>query len=128
MIVTGGRTAAGNLAVTEIYDRQEDRWRDAAPLPLPQAGTASVMVDDGLIVFGGEMFIPESKVFPNVWRYQLYYGTSQRPGADGRVEAGAPQMDVLGILGEVVIGERRRPGVYRYAVCPLSAAMKLDIN
>ncbi len=44
LIVTGGRTAAGNLAVTEVYDRQEDRWREAAPLPLPQAGTASVMV------------------------------------------------------------------------------------
>ena len=71
LIVTGGRTAAGNLAVTEIYDRNEDRWREAAPLPLPQAGTASVMVDDGLIVFGGEIFRPEAKVFPNVWRYVM---------------------------------------------------------
>lgn len=71
LIVTGGRTAAGNLAVTEIYDLREDRWREAAPLPLPQAGTASVIVDDGLIVFGGEIFSPESKVFPNVWRYVM---------------------------------------------------------
>lgn len=71
LIVTGGRTAAGNLAVTEIYDRREDRWRDAAPMPLPQAGTASVVVDDGMIVFGGEIFRPEAKVFPNVWRYAI---------------------------------------------------------
>lgn len=71
LIVTGGRTSAGNLAVTEIYDLGEDRWRQAAPLPLPQAGTASVMLDDGLIVFGGEIFNPEAKVFPNVWRYLM---------------------------------------------------------
>ncbi len=71
LIVTGGRTAQGNLAVTEIYDRKADRWREAAPLPLPQAGTASVMVDDGLIVFGGEIFQPEARVFPNVWRYVM---------------------------------------------------------
>lgn len=29
------------------------------------------MVDDGLIVFGGEIFIPEAKVFKEVWRYSL---------------------------------------------------------
>jgi N-acetylneuraminic acid mutarotase len=71
LIVTGGRTADGNLDVTEIYDLQEDRWRTAAPLPLPQAGTASAVVQDGLIVFGGEIFQPESAVFPNVWQYSL---------------------------------------------------------
>ncbi len=71
LIVTGGRTADGNLSVTEIYDAAEDRWRDARPLPLPQAGTASVVVDDGIIVFGGEIFVPEPGVFPNVWRYSL---------------------------------------------------------
>lgn len=69
LIVTGGRTAEGNLNPTEIYDLIEDRWRDAAPLPLPQAGTASVVVEDGIIVFGGEIFVPESAVYPNVWRY-----------------------------------------------------------
>ncbi|MEM8767264.1 MAG: hypothetical protein AAGE43_07465 [Pseudomonadota bacterium] len=69
LIVAGGRTAVGNLAVTEIYDFREDRWRTAAPLPLPQAGTASVVVEDGIIVFGGEIFTPEASVFPNVWRY-----------------------------------------------------------
>ncbi len=71
LLVTGGRTGAGNLAVTEIYDLKEDRWREAAPLPLPQAGTASVVVDDGLILFGGEIFRPEAKVFANVWRYRM---------------------------------------------------------
>lgn len=71
LIVTGGRTAKGNLAETEIYDAKTAQWRNAAPLPLPQAGSASVVVDDGLIVFGGEIFIPEAKVFKEVWRYSL---------------------------------------------------------
>ncbi|MBB6522039.1 Kelch repeat-containing protein [Pseudoteredinibacter isoporae] len=71
LIVTGGRTAKGNLSHTEIYDSKSAQWREAAPLPLPQAGTASVVVDDGLIVFGGEIFIPQAKVFKEVWRYSL---------------------------------------------------------
>ena len=71
LIVTGGRTAQGNLDPTEIYDMKEDRWRSAAPLPLPQAGTASVVVEDGIILFGGEIFVPEAAVYPNVWRYSL---------------------------------------------------------
>jgi len=40
-------------------------------LMLPQAGTASVVVDDGIIVFGGEIFVPEAGVFEEVWRYSL---------------------------------------------------------
>ncbi len=71
LVVAGGRTAQGNLTVTEIYDAKEDPWRTAAPMPLPQAGTASVVHDNSLIVFGGEIFIPEAAVFPNVWRYRI---------------------------------------------------------
>ncbi len=71
LVVAGGRTAQGNLSVTEIYDAKTDAWHTAAPMPLPQAGTASVVVDQSLVVFGGEIFSPEAKVFPNVWRYNL---------------------------------------------------------
>ena len=71
LVVTGGRTAVGNLTTTEIYDAKTERWHAAAPLPLPQAGTASVVVDGSLIVFGGEIFRPEAKVFAEVWRYDL---------------------------------------------------------
>jgi hypothetical protein len=71
LVVTGGRTAQGNLAVTEIYDPAEDRWRTGAPLPLPQAGTASAVYDSALMVMGGEIFVPNAGVFPNVWRYRL---------------------------------------------------------
>lgn len=71
LIVAGGRTAQGNLDTTEIYDAKTDQWRAAAPMPLPQAGTASVVVGNALIVFGGEVFQPRARVFPNVWRYDL---------------------------------------------------------
>ena len=71
LVYTGGRNSNGNFDATYIYDKQEDRWRKASPLPLPQAGTASVAVEDGIIVFGGEIFVPNSKVFKNVWRYVL---------------------------------------------------------
>ena len=43
-------------------------------MPLPQAGTASVVLDDELLVFGGEIFSPEAAVFPNAWRYSLVAG------------------------------------------------------
>lgn len=71
LVVTGGRTEAGNLTVTEVYDAAEDRWRTAAPMPQPQAGTASVVVGDSLLVFGGEIFVPEPAVFAQAWRYTL---------------------------------------------------------
>lgn len=71
LILTGGRTSTGNLDHTHIYNKQEDKWRQVAPLPLPQAGTASVVVDHGIIVFGGEIFTPKAGVFKNVWRYDI---------------------------------------------------------
>ncbi len=71
LVVAGGRTSAGNLNAVEIYNLKSDSWRQGAPLPLPQAGTASVTVDDGLIVFGGEIFVPVADVFKEVWLYTL---------------------------------------------------------
>jgi N-acetylneuraminic acid mutarotase len=71
LVVAGGRTAAGNLAVTEVYDPVRDVWYEARPMPLPQAGTASVVLKGELIVFGGEIFQPEAGVFSEVWRYSL---------------------------------------------------------
>jgi len=70
-VVSGGRTADGNLATTEIYNLSSKQWRSAKPIPLPQAGTASVVYKDSLLVFGGEIFVPEADVFANVWRYQV---------------------------------------------------------
>ena len=71
LVIVGGRTAAGNLNTTEIYDAHSDQWHSARPMPLPQAGTAGVTVGDSLYVFGGEIFTPEAAVFPNVWKYEV---------------------------------------------------------
>ena len=71
LVIAGGRTAAGNLAVTEVYDPDTDRWHEARPMPLPQAGTAGTVVDHGLYIFGGEIFQPQARVFAEAWRYTL---------------------------------------------------------
>ena len=108
LIVAGGRTASGNLDVTEIYDLKEDKWRTAEPLPLPQAGTAGAIVDDGLIVFGGEIFQPEADVFGNVWRYAVEEGNWQALPALPTPRHGIG----AGRIGDeiFVIGGATRPG------------------
>ncbi len=108
LVVTGGRTAAGNLAVTEIYDADEDRWRDGAPMPLPQAGTASVVHDGSLIVFGGEIFQPEADVFPNVWRYHL-----AKDEWEALPDMPTPRHGIgAGLIGDsaIVVGGATEPG------------------
>ncbi len=107
MIVSGGRNASGNYTTTHIFDKREDRWREGRPMPLPQAGTASVTLDDGIIVFGGEIFVPESAVFKNVWRYSLkedkWYPLADMPTPRHGIGAG-------GIGGKVfVIGGATQP-------------------
>jgi len=71
LVVAGGRTAAGNLTATEIYDAKSDSWHSAAPLPLPQAGTAGAVARGRLHVFGGEIFTPTAGVFAETWQYSL---------------------------------------------------------
>lgn len=97
LVVAGGRTSSGNLDTVEIYDLNENSWRSARPLPLPQAGTASVTVSDGLIVFGGEIFSPKANVFKQVWRYSV---------ADDRWEALPPLPIPRHGLGAVRFGEK----------------------
>jgi len=70
-VIAGGRTAKGNLAQTEVYDPQSDKWRSVRPMPLAQAGAAAAVIDNKLMVFGGENFVPQSQVFANAWCYDL---------------------------------------------------------
>lgn len=108
LIVTGGRTAAGNLDTTECYNLTEDTWHSARPLPLPQAGTASVVVDDGLIVFGGEIFTPSAGVFKEVWHYSLKRDawTALPPLPEPRHGLGAVRFGA----NAYVVGGARKPG------------------
>ena len=71
LVLAGGRSGGINFATNEIYDAKEDHWRRARPMPLAQAGTACVVGNRGLLVFGGEMFTPEAKVFGDVWFYDI---------------------------------------------------------
>ncbi|MCC2971922.1 kelch repeat-containing protein [Massilia sp. IC2-476] len=64
-----GRRRPVNLATLEVYDPATNRWETKAPMPQAQGGLAAVAVDGKLIAFGGEQFVPSTKVFAEVWAY-----------------------------------------------------------
>jgi N-acetylneuraminic acid mutarotase len=58
IVVIGGLTDGGDmlepLRTIEVYDPEDDRWEDLAPLTIPRAGHAAVLRDDGrVMIIGG---------------------------------------------------------------------------
>lgn len=55
--IIGGRflEMTNNTGAHEVYDPQPDSWKEATPLPTPRSGTAGALVDDQILVMGGEM-------------------------------------------------------------------------
>ncbi len=66
---TDGRQRPVNLATLEVYDPASNRWETRAPMPLAQGGLAAAAYDGKLYAFGGEQFVPTSKVFAEAWVY-----------------------------------------------------------
>lgn len=64
-----GRQRPVNLATLEVYDPVTKRWETRAPMPQAQGGLAVAAYDGKLYAFGGEQFVPASKVFPDAWVY-----------------------------------------------------------
>lgn len=64
-----GRQRPVNLATLEVYDPVTNRWETRAPMPLAQGGLAAAAYDGRLYAFGGEQFVPSSKVFADAWVY-----------------------------------------------------------
>lgn len=64
-----GRQRPVNLATLEVYDPDTGRWETRAPMPQAQGGLAAAAHDGKLYAFGGEQFVPTSKVFPEAWVY-----------------------------------------------------------
>jgi N-acetylneuraminic acid mutarotase len=64
-----GRQRPVNVATLEVYDPATRRWETRAPMPRAQGGLAAAAHDGKLYAFGGEQFIPTSKVFPDAWVY-----------------------------------------------------------
>lgn len=64
-----GRERPVNLATLEVYDPATDRWETRSPMPLAQGGLAAAALDGKLYAFGGEQFVPASKVFAEAWVY-----------------------------------------------------------
>jgi len=64
-----GRARPVNVATLEVYDPATGRWETRAPMPLAQGGLAAAAHGGKLLVFGGEQFVPQAKVFAESWVY-----------------------------------------------------------
>lgn len=64
-----GRQRPVNVATLEVYDPAADRWETKAAMPQAQGGLAAAAYDGKLYAFGGEQFVPTSKVFADAWVY-----------------------------------------------------------
>lgn len=64
-----GRQRPVNVATLEVYDPATRRWEARAPMPQAQGGLAAAAFEGRLYVFGGEQFVPTSKVFADAWVY-----------------------------------------------------------
>jgi len=62
-----------------VWQPGDSTWERAAPIPLATNSATGGWVNDqlvitggdGIVVFGGEIFVPEAGVFKEVWRYSL---------------------------------------------------------
>ena len=64
-----GRQRPVNVATLEVYDPATKRWETRAPMPQAQGGLAAAAYGGKLYAFGGEQFVPSSKVFADAWVY-----------------------------------------------------------
>lgn len=64
-----GRQRPVNVATLEVYDPATRRWETRAAMPQAQGGLAAAAFGGRLYVFGGEQFVPTSKVFADAWVY-----------------------------------------------------------
>lgn len=64
-----GRQRPVNVATLEVYDPATKRWETRAAMPQAQGGLAAAAYDGKLYAFGGEQFVPTSKVFADAWVY-----------------------------------------------------------
>lgn len=76
--VVGGRRALKqpdgslrqvNVATLEVFDPASGMWTTRAPMPQAQGGLAAATHAGKLLVFGGEQWVPDPKVFAQAWSY-----------------------------------------------------------
>ena len=76
--VAGGRQASrqpdgslrqANVATLEVFDPATGEWTTRAPMPQAQGGLGATSHDGKLLVFGGEQWVPQQRVFAEAWSY-----------------------------------------------------------
>jgi N-acetylneuraminic acid mutarotase len=92
-----GRQRPVNVATLEVYDPVANRWETKAAMPQAQGGLAAAAYGGKLYAFGGEQFVPSSKVFADAWVYD--------PGTD-RWSALPPMPTPRHGHGAAVVGNR----------------------
>lgn len=92
-----GRQRPVNVATLEVYDPAADRWETRSAMPQAQGGLAATAHGGKLYAFGGEQFVPTSKVFAEAWVYD--------PGTD-RWSALPPMPTPRHGHGAAVVGNR----------------------
>ena len=53
VVVTGGGGNGGHLSSTEIYNVEDDTWRQGTPLPKALNGPTSLPYEDSFLILGG---------------------------------------------------------------------------
>lgn len=76
--VLGGRGSAGEVAATEIFDPASETWREGPTLNIARAGFAAAVVQDKIMVAGGEVFAGGTRTLASVEIYDPDIGTWER--------------------------------------------------
>ena len=81
LYVVGGRqVGGGNLNNLYRFDGETTQWQTLAELPQAQGGLAAAVLDNQLLVFGGEYFTDGGGVYAQVWRYHAASNSWQQRG------------------------------------------------
>ncbi|HEX5792143.1 MAG TPA: kelch repeat-containing protein [Rheinheimera sp.] len=81
LYVMGGRqVGADNLALLQRFDPASGLWRHLAAMPQASGGLAAAVLDNSILVFGGEYFNNNGGVYAEVWQYQPANDSWQQQG------------------------------------------------
>lgn len=79
-LLGGRQVKAGNKADFHSFDLNSQQWQPRAAMPQAQAGLAVALLEQQLLIFGGEFFQQGGGVFSKVWSYSASANSWQQQG------------------------------------------------
>lgn len=111
LYLLGGRqVGAGNLADMRRFNNTTKQWQTLNAMPQAQGGLAAAVLDNRILVFGGEYFSDGGGVYAEVWQYLPLADSWQQQGKMNHPRHG---------LGAVALGD---------AVYVIGGATKAGLN